>query len=60
MKASLYIKELKKLIDVYGDLEMCIEKLDEDTELWEKIPSCPVFCKTISGVCFVGISEDEE
>lgn len=59
MKASEYIKELKKLMGEYGDLEMCIECLNEESGLWDKIPSEPVFCDTISGTCFVGISEEE-
>lgn len=59
MKASKYIKELKRLIDDYGDLEVCVQVLNDETGIWDKIPSQPIFIQTLSGIYFVGILEEE-
>lgn len=63
MKASKYIKELKKLIDEYGDLEVCSQHYNPETKLWETGPCKPDFWFRATGdgnseSCFGSIWED--
>ena len=64
MKASLYIKELKKLIDEYGDLEMSMQDYDPKMKLWNTFPCKPDFWhraygKENTGDCFGSVPEEE-
>jgi len=43
MKASQYIKELQKLIDEYGDCEVCDQQWDEDAKEYRSYPAKPDF-----------------
>lgn len=43
MKASQYIKELKKLIDEYGDCEVCDQQWDNDAKEYRTYPAKPDF-----------------
>lgn len=43
MKASQYIKELQKLMDEYGDLEVCDQAFDDDTKEYLSYPAKPNF-----------------
>ena len=63
MKASLYIKELKKLIDEYGDLEVCVGEFDHEINDNVIIPCMPVFgyqCFANGLNCFGSVPDEEE